>query len=64
MEDTDFDFDGAIDDLNDCGRLSDWEADFLDDMLRRREENPDWAQRLSEKQSAKIRELWERHCDA
>lgn len=57
------DFNDCLDDLNDCGKLSDWEMEFVDSMLKRREQDPHtWMERLSEKQRAKISELWERHC--
>lgn len=52
-----------IDDLNYCGKLNDWAVEFVDSMLQRRDADPDlWERRLSEKQLAKLRELWERHC--
>jgi hypothetical protein len=52
-----------LDDLDDCGILSDWELNFVDDMLRRREFNPDlWEVRLSEKQTACLRSMWEKRC--
>lgn len=54
---------GYLDDLNDCGVLTAWEVDFVDDMLKRSTRNPDlWVQNLSEKQRAKIVELWNRRC--
>lgn len=62
-DDDDMSASDMIDDLNDCGKLNDWAVEFVDSMLKRRDADPDlWERRLSAKQSAKIRELWERHC--
>ncbi len=52
-----------LDDLDDAGNLSDWELDFVDDMLRKRAANPDlWDATLSHKQEAKLRAIWESRC--
>jgi hypothetical protein len=53
--------DGYLDDLDNCGTLSDWELEFLDSMLSRAR-TPGWSARLSDKQLAKIVELWDRRC--
>lgn len=57
------DFGDAIDDLNDCEKLSDWELEFVDSMLQRRESDPHtWAERLSDKQCACVVSMWRKRC--
>lgn len=60
---TDDDLGDDIDDLNDCGKLSDWEVEFVDSMLQRRALDPHgWTDRLSEKQKACIVSMWRKRC--
>lgn len=55
--------DEVLDDLDDAGNLSDWELDFVDDMLKKREANPDlWDANLSHAQEAKLRAIWDQRC--
>ena len=54
--------DGMLDDLNDCGKLSDWEVEFIDSMLLRRESSDDWYRFLSDKQRVCLATMWEKRC--
>ena len=54
--------DEILDELNDCGSLSDWETDFVDDLLRRREAS-DGVVMLTERQDEKLREIYEKRCE-
>jgi hypothetical protein len=57
--DTELSYDEMLDDCNDCGKLSDWEMNFIDDMLHRR----DGLRDMTWNQAAKLLQIWEKHCD-
>ena len=57
------DFGDLLDDLNDCGALSDWEVEFVDSMLKRREADKyGWSDRLSHKQCRCLIDIWRKRC--
>jgi hypothetical protein len=48
-------------DLDDCGKLNDWETDFVDSMLHKMDHDPELDE-LSEKQQACLRKIWTKLC--
>ena len=44
-----------------CIDLDEWEARFVTDLHDRFEENEEY--QLTDKQSDKLKEIWERYCD-
>lgn len=59
VPDTNMTYSEVLDCLNDCGCLSEWEVEFLDDMLKKRESSYTY---LSDKQAAMIEKIFDKKC--
>jgi hypothetical protein len=55
---------GMLDDLNDCGQLSDWEVEFVDSMLKRLDniDSGDDLGFITDRQLEKLEQIYEERC--
>jgi hypothetical protein len=50
-----------VHDCDECGKLNDWEMDFIDSMLKREEYDPE-LENLTDRQTEVLTRIWKQRC--